>query len=263
MEFSTYETNTDDDFPASEAVSKPAKVKKVPIKKLVEAHLPQLSELKTHRELFEWARANGIDNAPGFASFKKALLAAGIDYNAIREGVREERKAAREAAITHVVTLYSDAKAKNDRFGITDSAGNPVWFGRFFADDQEYNGEQSSGEMAAAQKAVWLASKIKEAVGADMIRLNLFVDAQWLCYANAVTAGESGGGKARPLGYLAQKLGIVLDVQWVPGTKNPADAFTICDGYKKWSDNDLAVLAVPVEKRVAADVTENKSSPSP
>lgn len=147
------------------------------------------------------------------------------------------------SGVTHRVTLYSDAKAKKDRFGITASDGSPVWYGRFFDSDKGYNGEQSSGEMEAAKKAVWLASKVRDAVG-GVVELELFVDADWLTYANESYGKQ--GGKAKVLRNYAKKLGIPLNVQWVSGLKNPADAYTICDGFMKYTETDLSLLAVPV-----------------
>ena len=132
------------------------------------------------------------------------------------------------------LTFYCDAKADNDRFAICDQRGNPVWHGRFFATDHDYNGEQSSGEIAAARKAVWLASKAKETLGLSAIKHALKVDAEWLCYANAVRHGNPGGGRARALGDLAIRSGVVLTVEQIAGGKNPADQYTISAGFKKW-----------------------------
>jgi hypothetical protein len=143
------------------------------------------------------------------------------------------------------LTMFSDAKARKDRFAICDAVGKPLWFGKFFDNDKDYNGEQSSGEMAAAKKAVWLTSKIKEAVGADTIRLTLKVDAEWLTYANGVALGDEGaGGKARALGFAARRLGVDLWVEHIRGVDNPADAYTVGTGFKSWKKNDLKALVV-------------------
>ena len=140
------------------------------------------------------------------------------------------------------ITLFSDAKASKDRFAICRHDGLPVWYGRFFDSDRDYNGEQSSGEMAAAKKAVWLASKVKEHFGLTEVNLTLKVDAQWLRYANWVAAEVKGGGKARTLGLAAIRLGVRLTVEWIPGKKNPADEYTVCKGYLSWKDIDLESL---------------------
>ena len=173
----------------------------------------------------------------------------GLIFNRICKKIEAEtgrtlpkRKVEKVEAAKEVV-LYSDAKAKYDRFGITDADGKPVWYGRFFDNDRDYNGEQSSGEMAAAKKAVWLASKIAEKIG-EAVRLRLRVDAQWLCYANGYTgAYKESGGKALQLAEAAQRLGVDLIVEWVPGKENPADDYTICKGFQKWQDADLESLA--------------------
>lgn len=138
------------------------------------------------------------------------------------------------------LTLISDAKARTKRFAICDGEGRPVYYRRFL--DCEFNGEQSSSEMAAAQKAVWLAAKVKNIIGADVIQLTLKVDAQWLTWANEVAIGGKRGGKARALGHFAQKMNVVLCVEHIRGTTNPADQYTVASGSKKWQDNDWNAL---------------------
>jgi hypothetical protein len=153
-----------------------------------------------------------------------------------------DKTARLKANATASLTLYCDAKAKNDRSAICDKQGNPVWHGRFSATDHDYNGEQSSGEIAAAKKAVWLACKVRETLGLAAIKLALKVDAEWLCYANAVRHGNPGGGRARALGDLAIRSGVVLTVEQIAGGKNPASKYTICAEFKKWQDTDLSTL---------------------
>jgi len=219
------------------------KMAKLTIKSKTLAALEELRGMD-HRDLTGWAKGNGMDSAAGFSAFKKALLENGIDFDALRQEARGAQGAALAAQATASLTLFSDAKAKNDRFGICDKSGNPVWYGKFFDNDRDYNGEQSSGEMAAAKKAVWLASKVKEAIGAPALALTLKVDAEWLCWANAVRMGAKSdvGGKARPLGEMAQKLGVVLTVEHIPGTENPADKYTVCTGFLKYSETDIKTL---------------------
>src|SRR5690606_10267266 len=158
------------------------------------------------------------------AAWKKALADAGIDYNSMRDARREEKQSQREAAVTHTLTLYTDAKARTDRFAVCDAGGEPVWYGKFFDGDRDYNGEQSSGEMAAAKKAVWLASKVAEAVG-GVVKLTLKVDAEWLTWANC--SDPKRGGKAKDLRHAAERLGVVLEVEHISGTSNPADKWTV------------------------------------
>ena len=183
-----------------------------------------ISELKgmTHTQLKAWATANAMEHNAAFTRFKRALAANGINYDRLIAVASADKTARLEANARASLTLYCDAKANNDRFAICDKRGNPVWHGRFFVTDHDYNGEQSSGEIAAAKKAVWLASKVKETLGLSAIKLALKVDAEWLCYANAVRAGNPGGGRARALGDLAIRSGVVLTVEQIAGGKNPA-----------------------------------------
>lgn len=194
------------------------------IAQFVAEHIDVLKAMPTHRELAEWADDHELMTQQRFPRFKKALLEHGIDYSAMRSGVHQQN---RESA-THEITLYSDAKASKLRFGVCDQAGEPVWHGRDF----DEHGEQSAAEMAAAKKAVWLAAKVRERAALNVIKLNLNVDAQWLVYAN----GNDGGGKAAALRSAANKQGVVLNVQWIPGAQNPADEYTVCGGYQKWQD---------------------------
>ncbi|MFL0278099.1 hypothetical protein [Mycobacterium sp. SMC-19] len=169
-----------------------------------------------------WAIDRGLDSASGFSRFKKALADNGIDYAALGQPT---------ITPTAELTLYSDAKVSADRFGIVFGDDDPAWYGKFFGEV----GEQSRGEMEAAKKAVWYASKVAERTG-HTLRLNLFVDAQWLWHAN----GDTGGGKAAALRDYARRLGVVLHVEWIPGSENPADEYTVCSGYVKWTETIYA-----------------------
>ena len=138
-----------------------------------------------------------------------------------------------ETTKTIEITLYTDAKAKTDRFAICNAEGEAVWYGKFFADDRDYNGEQSTGEMAAAKKAVWLAKKVADETGAKA-RLTLKTDAEWLTWANYCDPGSKQGGKARELAKAAAYYGVELEVEHVKGAANPADVWTTASGFKKY-----------------------------
>lgn len=192
--------------------------------------------------LTRWAKGNEMDNRAAFGAYKKALLANGIDFDKMRNDRINKAHEETAAAVTHTVVLFSDAKAREDRYAICNKDGEPIWHGKFFADDRDYNGEQSSGELAAAKKAVWLASKIAAAVNGK-VKLILKIDAQWLTWANEK---NGSGGKAKELSFLADKLGILLTVEHIAGTSNPADKYTVCSGFKKWQETNLSDLAIAV-----------------
>lgn len=222
---------------------------KTTIKSKVEASVEALREMN-HSQLFSWSRDNGLDSRAGFSAFKKALLSIGIDYAALRQSKIEAKEEALTAACTHKIVLFSDAKASHDRFGICDDNGAVLWYGRFFADDRDgYNGEQSSGELSAALKAIWLARQIANAAGARAAKLTLIVDANWLCTLS---------GKAQALAIAARKANLDLAMEWIRGTENPADEWTTVGGFKKWSDNDLAASATPLSTQA-----NNHDTPAP
>jgi len=214
-------------------------MKKKTILEVVTENIETLQKINTHTELREWGVKQGFDNRSAFPKYKAALLTHGINYDLIKTGIVQQSEEERRSKCTHKVTLFVDAKASANGFGICDANENVLWYGKFYY--QEDAGEQSKAELCAASKAVWLASKIKEAINAEIIELELFVDAQWLTYQS------HGGQKGYKLTQQSKKLGVILDVQWIPGKKNPADVWTTASGYKKWNDNDLATLAIPVK----------------
>lgn len=67
------------------------------------------------------------------------------------------------------------------------------------------------------------------------IKLKLNVDANWLCTLS---------GKAKVLAWDARRFNIELEMNWIEGTSNPADKWTVENSFKRWRDNDLAALAV-------------------
>lgn len=209
------------------------------IREVVEEAVDQLRDMD-RTALRDWAIAAGFDNRSAFPRFKKALKEAGIiDWEADRAAAIAEREEAIQAdADRWTVSLISDAKQSTNRFAITDGNGNPVWHGRLF----EEATTQPQAELLAAAKAIWLAGKVREAVGAVGIRLDLKVDAQWL---------TSLSGMAARLIYEAEKANVLLDISWIPGSRNPADRYTVCRGYLRWDENDLAALARSTEAEAA------------
>jgi len=200
----------------------------------------------TVADLVRFGKESGFDSRAGFASYKKALLeVAGVNFDELNATRRQIKAEELKGNCNHRVTFFSDAKASHDRFAICGADREVVWYGRFFDNDRDYNGEQSTGEMAAAKKAVWLASKVAEAIGESAIMLTLIVDAEWLCWANSTN--PKVGGKSKALREAAQRLNVDLTVQHINGTSNPADSWTTGRGFKKWSDNDLVALAEPIK----------------
>lgn len=206
-------------------------------KQKVEAAKSELTG-KSRKELYAWAESNGINSKSAWGFFKRALKeVVGFDWSEAKAADVAAVKEELAGASTMGLTLFTDAKARTNRFAICDSDGQPVWHGRFFDDDRDgYNGEQSSGELACALKAIWLARQAANAAGQGAVALHLKVDAQWLC---------SLSGKAKAIAEKAVAMRVSLTMEWVPGDQNPADKFTVCGGYMRWSDRNLADLVKP------------------
>lgn len=217
-------------------------------KQIIEAHKDRLTACQAPAEIKAIFNEIGVATKQRWNKAVAALIElGGPDYYALRGETRAASMEALRESVTHECTLFVDAKARCQRFAVCDESGKALWFGIFFEDDQSFSygdrNEQSACECAAARKAIWLASKIKEAVGATALRLNLKVDAQWLC---------TGAGKAAILQSDARRFNIELNLEWIRGTSNPADEWTTASGYRKWSDNDLASLAVSLSELVTA-----------
>lgn len=212
------------------------------IKKQVEKDIKEL-EKYTLAELYNYAKINKFDNRSAFPRFKKALAEFSIFYDQMKQENEKKKAEKLENTLNYEVVLIVDGAAKHDRFAVCDGEGNPVWHGRFFGDGG-YNGEQSSSEIETAKKAIWLTSKIKEALNEDSIRLELNTDAEWLTWANAT---DGRGGKAKALSSLAKRHNIALEVVHIAGEENPADFYSRTKGFKKWQDNDLKTLATKIK----------------
>lgn len=234
----------------NQAIESKMKNKKT-IKDQVKEYAEELKSMSSTKELRDWAISKGMDNRSAFPKFKDALLDIGIDYEQMRSDSNQNKADELESQISHEVTLFSDYKSSQNRFAITDQNGNVLWYGICF----DCSGEQSDGELDAAKKAVWLASKIKESLSLSAIQLNLYVDAQWLTYQT------HPGQKGYALTILSKKYNVKFNIEWIPGSNNPADRWTVSSGFKKWSDNNLPSLATVREK--SNDFESGPVSPDP
>lgn len=172
------------------------------------------------KDLYLLAVELGFNNRSAFPRYKAAILkVCGIDYDAVKAARIESVEAAIATAVTHEITIYTDFKMKTDKFAILDGRKNVIGFGKTFEEL-----EQSQGELWTALKALDIAASAKRNAKLAAVRLNLFVDAQWL---------TSLSGKAEILATTARKFGIELNIQWIAGTTNPADEWTTAGGYQK------------------------------
>ena len=209
------------------------------IQDTVNSNVDKLQSM-TLSDLYSWAKKNNYDNKLAFSRFKKALNENGINYDAMKREKDLRKENELNSKCNYKTILITDGSAKHDRYAICNENGSPLWHGKFFENDYDYNGEQSTSEFATAKKAIWLASKIKESINEHVIELELRTDAEWLCWANAT---DGKGGKAKKLKAQANKLNVILNVVHIKGASNPADYYSRTKGFKKWQDNDLMALA--------------------
>lgn len=206
----------------------------------------------TPKDLYLLGVELGFNSRAAFPRYKKALLAVcGIDYDAVKLARTESIEASISASVEFEITLYTDFKMKTDKFAVCDRSKNVVGFGKTFEEL-----EQSQGELWTALKALDIAASAKRNLKIQAIRLNLFVDAQWL---------TSLSGKAEILATTARKFGIELNIQWIPGTTNPADEWTTAASYQKidWTaTGDLvSKIGESVEIKAEPEVIQPASQP--
>lgn len=156
------------------------------VKDLVNEHAAELKTMN-HREVKEFAKANGLMTKSGFPKLKTVLKTKGIDYEALRDEASEERKKqlaeraetlADDAEDGPRITLHSAAMEDDGSasFAVTDTQGQAVWYGKLFDDDRIWkSGDPVSAEQSAADKAVWIAGKAVALSGARAGRLRLGV----------------------------------------------------------------------------------------
>jgi hypothetical protein len=218
------------------------KEKNMTVKEIVQANQEAALACKTPQEIRAFIESIGCATQLRWKKAVEAIVEiGGLDYYQAKAEQQKKDEERLKSEVTHEITLYSDAAAAFQRYAICGGDKQPLWYGRFFEDDRSFSygdpAEQSACECAAARKAIWLASKVKEAVGAKAIRLKLLVDAQWLV---------SLSGKAAILASDAKRFGVALGMEWVPGDQNPADQYSRCRGFKRWDEEPLPSLAHPV-----------------
>jgi len=197
---------------------------------IVTANHSELTQM-TYPQLVEWGKERWNSQA-GFSTYKRALKASGINIDLMAINHRQDKADALAAKATHHITLIVDGYAKYSRFAVCDGQGVPLWYGKNF----DGHDHQADAERDAAEKAVWLAGKIREAKGADAITLTLKTDAQFLTYSHDP---KNPGSLLKAK---AAKLGVALSLEWIPSDQNPADPYTRAQGFKKWQENDLTTV---------------------
>ena len=102
------------------------------------------------------------------------------------------------------------------------------------------NGDNTDHELAGAMLALDIARRAKEAAGLACIAVTLNFDAQWM---------KGMVGKAKPLRDFAKAHKLVVKMNQIAGTENPADEWTTASG-EKICEGDFAALAQLLESKI-------------
>ena len=201
---------------------------------IVAENAEDLKELTSHGDLFRWAKDNDLATKTKFPKFKSELRKQiGHDYDELRAIAKEsyeqdiQQKAQElneKAEQGPRLVLNTAGDAEVGTYAVC--AGESVlWYGDFFEDDKDYEeGDQTSADVSAMKKAVWLATKIKEAAEAETLMLELHV------VNHEVPVPTSACVKA----------GLGLDFQIIDGV--PANEWCRENGYKSWRQVSLPEL---------------------
>lgn len=182
-----------------------------------------------------WARVALIEGKLAFTDFDGNAIAPpdwvmeraimGDDHE-VYEPISEESAEAVEPE--HAVTLFVDATPS--RYCVCAHDGAPVWFGIFF--DNEGVADSNTGELEAAKKAVWLASKAKDELCLPSLKVVIKTDSTYVAKVALEEVRESARRNRVD----------AVEVELIPGAENPADEKTRSKGFQRWSDFDLNKL---------------------
>jgi hypothetical protein len=208
----------------------------------VTADAERLQAMTTHADLYGWAKERGLVGIQ-FGAVKHELRKIGVDYNSIRDEVTRQRLADITGAIGEtdlpVIALSAAGADEVGSYAVCDDEGTVVWYGTFHQRDRLYcKGNQASADTSAASKAIFVASKARQAAGIEYARLNLtlanpHVDTDYLV-REATT----------------RRLVLHLEINDDPADPHAATAWCENPGFQDWKQADLSAL---VEGRHDAD----------
>ena len=151
---------------------------------LVEENAEELGAMTTHSELYAWAKEQELATKSKFPKFKTEIRKQlDLDYDELRAEAKkryeEELEAKAEALNAESkdgprVVLNAAGDAEVNSFAVCKGE-KVLWYGTFHPDDKHYDGEQTTADVEAMKKAVWLATKIKEAAKVETLMLELHV----------------------------------------------------------------------------------------
>ena len=194
----------------------------------------QLKAMTTHGELYRWAKERGLVGNQ-FWAVKHELRKIDVDYDSIRDKVTRQRLAeltvASATTALPVIALSAAGADEVASYAVCDDEGTVVWYGTFHERDRLYcKGNQASADTSAASKAIFIASKARQAANLEHAQLNLtltnpHVDTDYLV-RDATTS----------------RLLLHIEINDDPADPPAATAWCENPGFQHWSQTDLAAL---------------------
>lgn len=198
----------------------------------VSDHADTLRAATTHREIRAWAEEHDLtDPASQWVKVKAELRKQlDIDYDDLRDAVtaRETEALATAATTAPTVVLCIAGDAETGSFAVCHPEDDrQSWYGTFHPKDKTYiEGDDLSAEKSAAQKAIFLAGKLRQKINADAIALTILTTHPDLA--------------AEDVAKEANTARVVVNVEHTE--QNPAIALTRAPGYREWREIRLDSL---------------------
>lgn len=142
----------------------------------VKSHAEELRAMTSHGDLYQFAVDQHLNTTSLFPKFKSELWKQlDISYDDIRSSALRARAAeiAEAAQSAPWVTLYTHGDAEVSAYAVCGEQGENAWYGEFHAEDREFRGDQTSADISAAAKAVFLAGQVRSELELPAIRLRL------------------------------------------------------------------------------------------
>lgn len=209
---------------------------------------PELAELETHAQIYRFCDENKHTGKTLWPKVKTELRKQhGVDYDDLRARAGEIAQARADELSTladgaPLVELYTAGElieredgTEVGAYAITDSEGTDVWYGTFHTAEAERITDSAAAATEAVTKAIWLAGKVREDAGLDVVAVRIHHSHPAIDQARTARAA------------IAASAALTL-VHVGDDVDNPALAVCLDKpGYRDWHEHRLADLLAPVD----------------
>lgn len=189
-----------------------------------------ITKAPDHRALRAWAEEHDLTGKSLWLKVKSEMRKQhDVDYDEVRAASleRDQKALTDGAAQARSLTLCIAGDAEEGAYAICPPhSEREAWYGTYHASDRTYKGDDFSAEVSAAQKAIFLARKLREKLDEDVIALTIRTSHPDLA-ADHLSAEAIAGRVAVTVEHVEQ---------------NPAIALTRVPGYSSWRDVRLQNL---------------------